>query len=355
MKATKTIQGGLVNLTKTKKNILNQEYDNLQKYLQDGDDVELYSANKQQAERYYDKIKEGREYPISIRKDLIDVQRCESDVCDYFVHIPFKGRYGGMNVPVNTHDEIPDDAEIGESKLYREEGRFFINITIKYDVEPVEKYDGVLGIDLGLRNPVVGVALSVAESSQEVFFKGDTIKQIQARYSYLRRQSKNGKTWKEREYNKVRDKLHKLTTELVEYAEENNLIVVVGELTGIQNQDKGRVMNRKLHRFPHFTIRKMLEYKCKDRGMGYKEVSEAYTSQRCCKCGEKGVRKKGLFKCNGTEINADVNGAWNISKRALGKPEIRSMLGAGASVTMPELHSDDLTSAKQVRTAEENL
>jgi len=39
VKATKTIQGGLVNLTKTKKNILNQEYDNLQKYLQDGDDV----------------------------------------------------------------------------------------------------------------------------------------------------------------------------------------------------------------------------------------------------------------------------------------------------------------------------
>ena len=132
---------------------------------------------------------------------------------------------------------------------------------------------------------------------------------------------------------------------MVDYAEENNLIVVVGELTGIQKQDKGRVMNRKLHRFPHFTVRKMLEYKCKDRGMEYKEVSEAYTSQRCCKCGKKGVRKKGLFKFNGTEINADVNGAWNISKRALGKPEIRSLLGAGASVTMPELHSDDLTSA----------
>ncbi len=275
---------------------------------------------------------------------MIDAQKCESDICDYFVNIPVKERYDGVNVPVNTHDEIPEGAEIGESKLYREDDRFYINITIKYDVEPVEEYDGVLGIDLGLRNPVVGVALSVAESSQEVFFKGDTIKQIQARYSYLRRQSKNGKKWEDREYNRVRDKLHKLTTELVDYAEENNFMIIVGELTGIQNQNKGRVMNRKLHRFPHFTIRKMLEYKCKDRGMEYKEVSEAYTSQRCCKCGKKGVRKKGLFKCNGTEINADVNGAWNVSKRALGKPEIRSMLGAGVSVTMPELHSDDLTS-----------
>lgn len=117
MKSTKTIQGGLVNLTKTRKNILNQEYTNLQRYLQGDEDIQLYSANKQQAERYYDKIKDDREYPISIRNDLIDVQECESDVCDYFI-----------NVPVNTHDEIPNDAEICESKLYRKDDRLFINI-----------------------------------------------------------------------------------------------------------------------------------------------------------------------------------------------------------------------------------
>ncbi len=29
MKSTKTIQGGVVNLTKTKEDIINQEYDNL--------------------------------------------------------------------------------------------------------------------------------------------------------------------------------------------------------------------------------------------------------------------------------------------------------------------------------------
>jgi len=56
VKATKTVQGGLVNPTKIKKDILDQEYDNLQRYLQ-GKDAELYSANKQQADRYYEKIK----------------------------------------------------------------------------------------------------------------------------------------------------------------------------------------------------------------------------------------------------------------------------------------------------------
>ncbi len=215
---------------------------------------------------------------------------------------------------------------------------------IKKEVELKDNFDGLLGIDLGLRNPVTGVTLSVAESSPEVLFKGDPIKRIQTYYSYLRRNSKNGKKWKEREYRKVRDKLHKITTELADYAEKNDLIVIVGDLEGIQNQDKGRAMNRKLHRFPHHTFRKLLEYKCKERGVKYDEVSEANTSKLCCKCGEEGIRKRGIFKCSGAEMNSDVNGAWNISKRALGKPEIRSLLGAGASVTTPELPSDDLTS-----------
>ena len=33
-------------------------------------DVKLYSANKQQAKRFYKKIKKDKEYPLSIRKDL---------------------------------------------------------------------------------------------------------------------------------------------------------------------------------------------------------------------------------------------------------------------------------------------
>ena len=81
---------------------------------------------------------------------MIDVQKCSSDVCDYFVNIPVKGKYGGVNVPLNTHDEIPDDAEIGESKLYRKDDKSYINITIEYDVDPIEDYDGILGIGLGL-------------------------------------------------------------------------------------------------------------------------------------------------------------------------------------------------------------
>ncbi|MEA1904561.1 MAG: transposase [Candidatus Hadarchaeota archaeon] len=359
MKVRKTVQGGVVNLTKVKRGILAREYEALQKFLHGEENVELYSANKQQAKRYYKKIKDGKEYPISIRNDLVDVQKCSSNICHYFVKIPVTGRRGGVKVPVNTHTEIKEGYKICESKLWRENGKFYINITVEIEAEEMRGYDGILGIDLGLRNPVVA---SVASSSQsEVLVRGQKIKRIQSKYFYLRRQSETGKGWHCREHDKVRDQLHKITTEIANYAEENKLVVAVGDLGGIGEQDNGRKMNRKLHRFPHYSFRKMLGYKCRERGILYIEVSEAYTSQRCSRCGEKGYRNRGFFKCSncGLEIDADVNGARNVASRALGKSEIRPLVGAGAPVAVPELHSCDSTSGASTgvisRRAEENF
>ncbi|KXA92515.1 hypothetical protein AKJ66_04000, partial [candidate division MSBL1 archaeon SCGC-AAA259E22] len=332
-KVKKTVQGGIVNLTNVKENLLGREFENLQRFLHGEEGVELYSANKQQAERYYEKIRGGKEYPVSVRKDLIDIRECDSDVGDYFVKIPVAGRYGGVNVPVNTHMRIEEDWEICESKLFRKDGSFYLNVTVEIEVEEVEEYEGVLGIDLGLRNPVVSVALPSRESE----FRGREIRQVQSKYFYLRRQSETGKGWHRRERDKVRDRLHKITTEIANYAEENKLVVAVGDLSGVQNQDKGREMNRKLHRFPHYSFRQMLEYKCEERGIEYIEVSEAYTSQRCSCCGEEGNRNGGEFKCSNCclEIDADVNGARNIASRALGKSEIRPLVNAGAPVAAP--------------------
>ncbi len=62
MKVTKTIQGGIVNLTRIKRDLLDREYENLQRYLHGEEDVDLYSANRQQADRYYATIKEDKEY-----------------------------------------------------------------------------------------------------------------------------------------------------------------------------------------------------------------------------------------------------------------------------------------------------
>lgn len=323
-------------MTNQKRTDLETEYRNFQKYIQGEEDVELYSAIKQDATRYYENIKEDKEYPISVRGQLIDIQECSSDIADYFVRVPTAQRYGGLNLPVKTDTEIRDDWEIGESKVIKEDGEFYIHISVSYEVEPVSNLHGVYGIDLGLRNPAVGVALVGGEGScpkvEAVDFHAQRIQKIQSRYSYLRRNTSTGKSWNSREHDKVNDALHKATTEIADYCQEHKLAVAVGDLEGIQDQDKGREMNRKLHRFPHYRFKQLLRYKLKERGLPLIEVDEAYTSQTCAKCGEEGDRYRGRFRCSGTETNSDVNGAWNIAKRAASKADISSLDDAGATV-----------------------
>lgn len=335
MKVSKTIQAGLTDITSIKKEELETEYRNFQRYIQGDKDVELYSAIRQDATRYYENIREDKEYPISIRSQQIDIQECKSDIADYFVKIPTAQRYGGLKLPVKTHTDIKDDWDLGESKVIKRKDNFYIHITVSYEVEPVSDLHGIYGIDLGLRNPAVGVALSVTESChkvEQVDFHAQRIQKIQSQYAYLRRNSNTGKKWKDKEHNKAKDLLHKATTKIANYCEQENLAVAIGNLRGIQNQDRGTVMNRKIHRFPHYKFKQLLEYKLKERGLPLVEVNEAYTSQKCAKCGEKGSRYRGRFRCSGTEINSDVNGAWNIAKRAFSKLETKSLENVGATV-----------------------
>ncbi|MEM3882170.1 MAG: hypothetical protein QXO23_02105 [Candidatus Methanomethyliaceae archaeon] len=61
-----TIQAGVVGLTRRKKELLDREYSNLQRFLKGDKTIPLYSANKQQALRYYRRVKH-KEYPLEKR------------------------------------------------------------------------------------------------------------------------------------------------------------------------------------------------------------------------------------------------------------------------------------------------
>ena len=72
----------------------------------------------------------------------------------------------------------------------------------------------------------------------------------------------------------------------------------------------------------------MITYKAEEKGISVVKVSEEYTSQTCCVCKpipkkeyaiKTNRRRRGLYvckDCNAT-INADINGAINISKKYL--------------------------------------
>lgn len=169
MQVKKIIKSKIVGLTKGKEEALEEEYRRLQDLLHlerkglnflplyDKIKSEMYSANVQQALRYY-KNQKDREYPISVRKDLIDIEVTGNEVSKYWLKIKVGSIRGGINVPIKPHKEIPGDTEYCESKILKKDGDFYFYLTVKKTVEEREEYDGVLAVDIGQKYIGVSVA-----------------------------------------------------------------------------------------------------------------------------------------------------------------------------------------------------
>jgi IS605 OrfB family transposase len=103
----------------------------------------------------------------------------------------------------------------------------------------------------------------------------------------------------------------------VNKAKLTNAIIAIGNLKGILRKNRrGRSFNSQ----PFHLFKQYLTYKANWEGIRVIEVPEAYTSQTCHRYGMRGQRVAGTFKCSncGLFMDADVNGAWNIAKRAHG-------------------------------------
>ncbi|MDY7082764.1 MAG: transposase, partial [Halobacteria archaeon] len=137
-------------LTNKKRDALEREYTAFQRYIRGDETVELYSATEQCADAYVEKekVKDDHEYPWFIRNDTfhVDLRRDDNDVADWWLKVPVAKVRGGINVPIKPHDEIPDEAEVKDSKIVRDDGEFYAHLTIRKEVEVREEYDGVIGV-----------------------------------------------------------------------------------------------------------------------------------------------------------------------------------------------------------------
>ncbi|KXA96269.1 hypothetical protein AKJ38_03590, partial [candidate division MSBL1 archaeon SCGC-AAA259I14] len=347
----KTIKCKITDLTERKREALEREYEGLQEYLHENEDVELYSANKQQADRYYEEIKVGKEYPISVRKDLIDIQKTDNKVAKYWLKVRVGSVYGGINVPLKPHIQIPVQSggvEYCESKILKKDGDFYFHLTIEKTVQAEKSYSGLLAIDIGQKY----LAVSVASHRDQPKFQGREIRGIRRHYNWLRKRLGEKKLKDEiarlsdKESRKVDQKIHEIARELVEEADEHDELIVVGDLKGLRenSEDKGKTMNRIISNFPYYKFVKYLEYKANERGIRILKVNEHYTSQECSRCGAVGKRvNQGLFKCPrcGYEINADFNGVKNIFQRT--KVALGNIPNVGA-VSEPAHNSSEMVS-----------
>jgi putative transposase len=204
-------------------------------------------------------------------------------------------------------------------------GKFYLNILVDREIEPLPETDKVVAIDVGLTH---FCTLSTGEkigNPRNLLKTEEKLKKLQRKLSrkvkgsnrYLKLQRKIAKLH-EKVVNQRNDFLHKISKRIIG----DNQAVVVEDLNV-----KGLIQNSKLSKhIADASWRRFisyLEYKAKLYGRKLIKVSPFYPSSKlCCVCGYKNENLKlsdRKWKCPncGTEHDRDYNATLNLLKEGL--------------------------------------
>ena len=246
-----------------------------------------------------------------------------------------KPNYKGFTIDVVL--EKPIEGEIINDEHHNAE------LLTKYK-DVTELNERALGIDIGLSN----LCAVVNNFGLTPFLiKGTPLKSINQLYNkrltYYQSVAKtvNDVHYTNRMYyltrkrnNQIKDYIHKTTTYIANYAKTNNVnIVVVGHnKLQKQNINIGNVNNQNFAQIPTTMLIQQIQYKLNRLGIEVLIIEESYTSvasfenldylptygidDKAASFTGKRIQR-GLYKSNGKRpVNADVNGAANIMRKA---------------------------------------
>ena len=216
----------------------------------------------------------------------------------------------------------------------------YIVMEVVYEVKDKDLlYDNnrYAGIDLGINN----LATITSNISQSYIVNGRPIKSINQYYNKvkanLQSQLKDKRTSKRiqrltfKRNCKIKDYFHKSTSYIVNQlvSDSINTVVLGQNKDWKQDINIGSKNNQSFTSIPHNMFTNMLKYKCRLKGINIVCIEEPYTSKSSFldldpipslkdkKVNFSGQRiKRGLYRSsNGSIINADVNGSFNILRR----------------------------------------
>ena len=211
--------------------------------------------------------------------------------------------------------------------------RHFEAIFVYEDDEIVEKVspnDNVMAIDLGLNN----LATCVTNGVHKPFIIDGRKLQSHLKKTRDRKWSNRMQRLTDRRHARIADYLHKATCKVTNICVKQGISkVVVGEVTKSLNQiNLGKKTNQNLVNLSLGQFIDKLRYKLESHGITLEVIDESYTSKASFVDGDalpkkyepksthifSGIRvKRGLYRCqNGTAINADANGAYNILRKS---------------------------------------
>ena len=183
----------------------------------------------------------------------------------------------------------------------------------------------VLGVDLNVDGSLavtstgafIGNADEMNHRRREFEKTRGSMQQTGTRSAHLSIQSMN-----DREHRWIQDELHRASNQILDEARDHGCTHVAFEdLTDIRDRMAGA---KRFHAWAFRRLYEYVEYKAEMLDIEVEQVSPAYTSQRCSKCGfthERNRRSKHRFACQKCEyeLNADYNASKNIARKLLNR------------------------------------
>lgn len=229
----------------------------------------------------------------------------------------------------------------GLLRLKQKRGKWIADITFVLPDHPLVKSEKVMGIDLGVKVPVVSYS-----AGQGARFYGNGRYQRMMRRRFYARRKKLQKAKKTRAVRKSQGKEerwmkninHQLSRQIVNQAQDQGVSTIkleslAGIRKGTTRRSRGaqaRKNNRMVATWSFSQLTQFITYKAARRGIKVVQVDPAYTSQECPACATRNKAQDRVYVCLdcGWMGHRDTVGAVNISRRA-GLPDKRaSAIGA---------------------------
>ena len=210
-----------------------------------------------------------------------------------------------------------------------------------------EQSERIAAIDIGVDNFITMVN-NIGE--QPIVVKGGIIKSINQYYNKQKAKlqselkTTNKKDWSKRlqkltdkRYEMIKYQMHCISKYVVDWCVLYNVDTLI-----VGHNDDWKQNNKGMQNFtyiPYELFIQMLAYKCENNGIKFIEHEEGYTSGTSFVDNEEPVKEnydksrrihRGLFVgSNGVQINADVNGAYQILKKVIPNAFANGIEGAG--------------------------
>ena len=245
----------------------------------------------------------------------------------------------------NYFKSIYPNDRIFQARFKIRNGDYILEVVHKVEIPDFEiKNVRIAAIDLGINN-LATIATNCG--IPPIVINGKPIKSINSYYNKTKAayqcnlKKKTGRNTSKRincltvkRNDKVNDYLHKASRMIIDWCSENDIdtLVVGHNKNWKQNCKLGhdslttKKNNQNFVNIPFNSLIEKLQYKCEDAGIQFIEISEEYTSGVSFIDNEpidksfyniKRREHRGMFVSNdGIEINADVNSAYNILRKA---------------------------------------